>query len=37
MRNANADFEHPALPEDHALRMHCLYRIRRDEWVARRA
>ena len=37
MRNANADFEHPALPEGHPLRMHCLYRIRRDEWVRLRA
>jgi RimJ/RimL family protein N-acetyltransferase len=35
MRNANADFEHPALPEGHRLRPHCLYRIVREEWAAR--
>ena len=35
MRNANADFEHPALPEGHRLRPHCLYRISRAEWAAR--
>jgi RimJ/RimL family protein N-acetyltransferase len=28
MRNAQQDFEHPAFPEGHALRPHCLYRIR---------
>ncbi|QJR11944.1 Acetyltransferase [Usitatibacter rugosus] len=27
MKNANADFEHPGVPEGNALRMHCLYRI----------
>ena len=27
MKNANADFEHPGVPEGHALRMHCLYKI----------
>jgi hypothetical protein len=27
MRNAQQDFEHPGVPEGHALRMHCLYRI----------
>jgi len=32
MRNANQEFEHPALPEGHALRWHCLYRITRAEW-----
>jgi len=26
MRNANEDFEHPAVPEGHVLRPHCLYR-----------
>jgi RimJ/RimL family protein N-acetyltransferase len=25
-------FEHPLLPEGHALRPHLLYRIRRDAW-----
>lgn len=29
MRNSNQDFEHPGVPEGHALRLHCLYRIRR--------
>ncbi len=29
MRNANQDFEHPAVPEGHPLRLHCLYRIDR--------
>ena len=29
MRNANQDFEHPAVPEGHSLRLHCLYRIDR--------
>lgn len=32
MRDANEDFEHPALPEGHALRPHCLYRISRARW-----
>ena len=27
MKNANQDFEHPGVPEGHALRMHCLYKI----------
>ena len=29
MANANQDFEHPAVPEGHPLRPHCLYRIRK--------
>jgi len=29
MRNAHQDFEHPAVAEGHALRLHCLYRIDR--------
>jgi len=29
MANANQDFEHPAVPEGHRLRPHCLYRIRK--------
>jgi RimJ/RimL family protein N-acetyltransferase len=32
MLNANADFEHPALPEGHTLRPHCLYKISRATW-----
>lgn len=33
MRDAGQDFEHPGVPEGHALRLHCLYRIRREEWA----
>lgn len=29
MTDAGEDFEHPAVPEGHALRPHCLYRIRK--------
>lgn len=32
MHNANQNFEHPAIPEAHPLRLHCLYRITRCEW-----
>jgi RimJ/RimL family protein N-acetyltransferase len=32
MNNANADFEHPAVPEGHPLRPHCLYKVSRTEW-----
>ena len=32
MRHAREDFEHPALPEGHQLRPHCLYRLRREDW-----
>ncbi len=34
MCNADADFEHPALPQGHALRPHCLYKISRLQWSA---
>ena len=34
MRNADADFEHPALPEGHRLRPHCLYRLSRVDWAS---
>jgi RimJ/RimL family protein N-acetyltransferase len=34
MRNTGQDFEHPALPEGHELRPHCLYRVTRGEWEA---
>jgi RimJ/RimL family protein N-acetyltransferase len=37
MRDAGRDFEHPAIPQGHPLRLHCLYRITRDEWVAHAA
>lgn len=30
------DFAHPALPADHPLRPHVLYRLTRVEWIARR-
>jgi RimJ/RimL family protein N-acetyltransferase len=33
LRNANEDFEHPAIPVGSPLRLHCLYRIRRLEWA----
>jgi RimJ/RimL family protein N-acetyltransferase len=32
MRNAFQDFEHPGVPEGHALRVHCLYRFTREKW-----
>jgi RimJ/RimL family protein N-acetyltransferase len=32
MTNANADFEHPGVPEGNPLRMHCLYKVTREEW-----
>jgi RimJ/RimL family protein N-acetyltransferase len=34
MRNAHEDFDHPALPEGHALRRHCLYRLARVDFTA---
>jgi RimJ/RimL family protein N-acetyltransferase len=34
LRNTHSDFEHPALPEGHPLRLHCLYRITSAEWRA---
>nr|WP_323745980.1 GNAT family N-acetyltransferase [Diaphorobacter caeni] len=27
-------FDHPAVPEGHPVRPHCLYRITREEWLA---
>lgn len=35
LRNADADFEHPGVPEGHALRPHCLYTLSRTDWAAR--
>jgi len=32
MRNVNEDFEYPGIPEGHALRLHCLYRVSRAQW-----
>jgi len=37
MRNADADFEHPSIPEGHPLRPHCLYKISRAGWLLRDA
>ena len=34
MRDAHEDFEHPGVPEGHALRPHCLYRLTRSVWAA---
>jgi ribosomal-protein-alanine N-acetyltransferase len=31
-RSAADDFEHPALPPGHALRLHVLYRLARSAW-----
>ena len=30
--NADDDFDHPRLPEQHQLRRHVLYRLRRSDW-----
>jgi RimJ/RimL family protein N-acetyltransferase len=35
LSNADADFEHPGVPEGHALRPHCLYTLSRADWAAR--
>lgn len=32
MRRAPHDFDHPAVPQGHALRRHCLYRLARGAW-----
>ena len=32
--DAQQNFEHPGVPEGHAFRIHCLYRLRREEWQA---
>ncbi|CAB5719160.1 Uncharacterised protein [Delftia tsuruhatensis] len=32
MQREAEDFEHPAVPEGHALRKHCLYRLSRAQW-----
>jgi RimJ/RimL family protein N-acetyltransferase len=37
MTNAQRDFDHPALPEGHPLRRHCLYRLGREAWREARA
>lgn len=33
LRNAHANFEHPAVPQGHVLRPHCLYKISRAQWA----
>lgn len=33
MHDTGQDFDHPALPEGHALRRHCLYLITREAWL----
>jgi len=35
MREDPQTFEHPSLPLGHPLREHCLYRMARQEWLAR--
>jgi RimJ/RimL family protein N-acetyltransferase len=35
--DASSEFDHPALPEGHVLRRHCLYRLARADLLARRA
>lgn len=35
MVDSSEDFEHPAVPEGHPLRLHCLYRLSRDRWAGR--
>jgi len=36
MTDANEDFDHPALPNGHALQRHCLYRLPRSRWRLQR-
>lgn len=33
MRNTQTTFEHPNLPMDSALRLHCLYQLSRGQWM----
>lgn len=35
MTDAHQDFDHPAVPEGHPVRPHCLYRLTRAQWAAR--
>jgi RimJ/RimL family protein N-acetyltransferase len=37
MVDSGEDFEHPAVPEGHPLRLHCLYRLTRERWTGRGA
>lgn len=34
-RDLAGDFDHPRLPEDHHLRRHILYRLKRSDWARR--
>lgn len=34
MRDTGETFEHPRVPEGHALRKHCLYFLSRKQWLA---
>lgn len=34
LADSGQGFEHPALPEGHPLRPHCLYRLTRERWLA---
>lgn len=36
MLNSHEDFDHPAVPEGHPLRRHCLYKITRERWISGR-
>lgn len=36
-RDTAADFHHPALPQDHPLALHHLYRLTRQQWQAQAA
>ncbi|GAA2725795.1 GNAT family N-acetyltransferase [Actinocorallia aurantiaca] len=36
IRDENEDFEHPFVPEGHALRLHVLYRLTAGQWKASR-
>lgn len=36
MRMDAATFEHPSVPQGHALRTHCIYRLSRDSWLSSR-
>lgn len=34
LRDADADFDHPALPPDHALMRHVVYSVDRETWMS---
>lgn len=37
MERETQDFDHPALPEGHSLRRHCLYRLTHAQWLRQQA